>query len=336
MPTIKNNGFKNSIDLFDYDEKEVVEKRMKNIDDCVPYKNTPSITWINIDRVPPLSFLEQLQLGFDLHPVIIEDIVGPDQRPKAEILDNYIYAVFRMLTINEESKKIVKEQVSLVLSDKFLMTFQQNIVGDTFEPVRNLIRKPGTRIRKLGTDYLAYELINSVVENYFKILEYFSDKIEKLEKDIITNPTNRNLNSIHSLKRQLISFRKSVWPLREVIGILERGESVLIKKSTRIYFRDSSERLIQIIDSVESYRDILSGLLDVYLSGISNRTNSVVKVLTIITTIFMPLSFLAGFYGMNFEFLPGLHSHYGPLVISGTMITVMMIMLAYFKQKEWL
>ncbi len=326
----------NLISIIDYDTHELVEKQTDSLSECVYYKDTPSVTWIDIDNVPPMTFLEELKLGFNLHPVVVEDILNINQRPKIEILEDYISVIFKMMMVKDQGKRIVSEQVSLVISDKFILTFQQGVRGDTFERVRDLLRKQGTRIRSLGTDYLAYELIDSVVQNYFKILENLSERIEFLEKEVVKTPTPKVLNSIYQLKREVLHVRKSVWPLREVVSIMERGDSPLIKKGTRIYLRDIYERLIQIIDGLETYRDILSGLLDVYLSVSSNRTNAIMKVLTIITTIFMPLSFLAGFYGMNFVHLPGLTSPYGPIFITILMLLVLMVMLLYFNRKKWL
>ncbi|OGH64727.1 MAG: magnesium and cobalt transport protein CorA [Candidatus Magasanikbacteria bacterium RIFCSPHIGHO2_02_FULL_47_14] len=326
----------NAITIIDYDAHKLVEKQTDSLSECIYYKDTPSVTWINIDNVPPVTFLEELKLGFNLHPVVIDDILNINQRPKIEILDDYISIIFKMMIVKEQGKKIVSEQVSLVISDKFILTFQQGIRGDTFERVRELLRKQGTRIRTLGTDYLAYELIDSVVQNYFKILENLSERIEFLEKEVVKTPTPKVLNSIYQLKREVLQVRRSVWPLREVVNIMERGESPLVKKGTRIYLRDIYERLIQVIDGLETYRDILSGLLDVYLSVSSNRTNTIMKVLTIITTIFMPLSFLTGFYGMNFVHLPGLVSPYGPLYITAVMFFVLLVMLFYFKKRKWL
>jgi magnesium transporter len=327
----------NNIEVFDYDQKQIIEKKINNIDECVAFKNTPSITWINIDKAPPISFLKELRLGFDLHPVVVEDILNSNQRPKVEFLDNYIFLTFRMMRLGEKGKKFTTEQISLILSDKYLMTFQQGIKGDTFEPVRKIIRQPGARLRSLGTDYLCYELINSVINGYFEIIEDFNERIEKLEKDIISQTSgNTVVNSIHSLKRQLFNLRRAIWPLREAVSVMERSDTALIKKTTRIYLRDSYERLVQIIDTIEIYRDILSGLLDLHLSTLSNRTNSVMKVLTMIATIFMPLSFLAGFYGMNFQNLPGLTSPFGPVAITIVMGAIFISMLFYFKSKKWL
>ena len=326
----------NDIDVFDYDEAHVEEKTAKDIKECFKYKDTDTVTWLNIDQVPPISFLQELRLGFDLHPVVVDDILNMNQRPKAEILDNYVFLAMKMFVLDPDKKKIVPEQISMVVSQKFLITFQQGIKGDTFEPVRRLLRQAGTRIRALGTDYLCYELIHSSVDNYFRILENFGDRIEKTEEELTGRHTTRVVQRIHRMKREILELRKSVWPLRELTNALEQAQMPLIRRGTKIYFRDISERLIQVIDTIETYRDTLSGLMDLHISTASNRTNAVIKVLTIITTLFMPLSFLAGFYGMNFEHLPGLASPFGPILLVLAMLAVAAGMLYFFRKKGWI
>lgn len=326
---------KNNIYLFDYDINSLEERNVANINECIPYKDTKTVTWINIDQVPPISFLNDIQLGFNLHPVVVEDILNLNQRPKVEELLDYTFLALKMFTFNKKTNEIVSEQISIILANNFLITFQQGIKGDDFESIRKSLRQDKSRIRSLGTDYLCYELVGSIVSNYFNVLEEFSSYIERLEKEMIQRPTPNTLNRIYHLKRQILEFRKSIWPLREVIHILERGQSSLIQDSTKIYLRDIYESLIQIVDVIETYRDILSGMLDVYLSSISNKTNSTMKVLTIITTIFMPISFLAGFFGMNFRYLPGLDSHWAPLFITLGMAMIFTTMLIFFKTKKW-
>ncbi|MBI5222181.1 MAG: magnesium/cobalt transporter CorA [Candidatus Magasanikbacteria bacterium] len=348
MPTQAKQNKKRSqdnlISVMDYSETRLEEKKTHDLSECVRYKNTPEVTWINIENVPPLSFLSELGLGFDLHPVIMEDIIDPKQRPKIEILSDYIYLVLKMLTVpagrqapgKVGSQSFVSEQVSIVMADKFVLTFQQGVRGDAFDHARELIRKEKTRIRSLGTDYLVYELIDDIVNNYFRILEDFGEKIESLEAELVKNPSQQTLRSIYSLKREILSLRKAIWPLREVVDILERGDSPLIKKSTRIYLRDIYDRVVQAIDTMETYRDMTSGMLDIYLSSLSNRMNSVIKVLTIIATIFMPLTFLAGLYGMNFRYMPGLDSPSGFWAMTAVMLVVFWGMIIYFKKKGWL
>ena len=325
----------NQVTIMDYSGAHLEEKRTGDLAECIPYKDTETVTWINIDNVPPLGFIKELGLGFDLHPVILEDITSINQRPKIEILDDYIYLTFKMLTVDRKDR-VSSEQVSMIVAGKFVITFQQGVEGDTFEVVRNLIRKEKTRIRTGNTDYLAYELIASVVESYFEILESFGERIEELEDKLMVKTSSKMLKVIHNLKRDIISLRRSVWPLREVVNILERGDTHLVKKNTKIYLRDLYDRMVQVVDTMESYREILSGMLDIYLSSVNNRMNAVIKVLTIITTIFMPLSFLAGVYGMNFKFMPGLNSIFGFPTIVLFMFSVFLMMLLYFWRKEWI
>lgn len=341
MPTTKTPRQRtlkdNLISVLDYSETHLEEKETHDLAECVRYKNTPEVTWINIDNVPPLNFLSELGLGFDLHPVILEDIVNPNQRPKIEILDDYIYLVLKMLTPDKAGKHVfVSEQVSIIMASKFVITLQQGVRGDAFDHPRELIRKEKTRIRSLGTDYLTYELIDGIVNNYFKVLEDFGERIEDLETELIKNPNQKTLRSIYALKREVLGLRKAIWPLREVVDILERGDSRLIKKETRIYLRDIYDRVVQAMDTLETYRDMASGMLDIYLSSVSNRLNSVMKILTIITTIFMPLSFLAGLYGMNFRYMPGLDSPIGFDMMVGVMAMVFVGMLLFFRKKGWL
>lgn len=337
MPSkIKTVNKNNSITIIDYNEKKLIDKKIKRIEDCLPYKDTDTVTWINIDNVPPLNFLQQLRLGFDLHPVIIEDIMNVKQRPKIELMDNYIYLVFKMLTLEEKTNQTVSEQISLIISHKFIITFQQGLEGDTFAPVRKLIHNDDEIIRNKGTDYLAAKLIDSVVFNYFNVIEKVNEKIDLVEHEVINHNSPKAVKNIHQAKREIMTLRKLIWPLREIINILEKYESLIIKKPTKIYFRDIYERLTQIIDNLETSRDTLSGILDIHLSSVSNRTNEVMKILTIITTIFMPLSFIAGFYGMNFRYLPGIENPLGPIFISVLIISIGTIMVLFFRGKKWL
>jgi len=320
----------------DYKGSHFEEKTVSTIEECTPYKHTDTVTWINVDNVPPLKFLNEVSLGFDLHPVIIDDIVNVNQRPKLEILDDYIYLVVKMLRYDEKTKKVVPEQVSLVIEAKFVLTFQQGVDGDVFGPLRERIRNDKSRIRNLGTDYLGYTLLDAIVDNYFQVLEIYEDQVEELENDVTSNPSTKTLQKIDKIKREIINIRKMVWPLREVISNLERGETSLIKKSTRIYLRDIYDHIVQVIDSIETLRDLLASMMDIYLSSVSNRTNSVMKVLTVITTIFMPLSFLAGLYGMNFTHMPLLSHPYGFNFMVGLMLLVVITMFLSFLRRKWL
>lgn len=326
---------KTKIAILDYDELHVQEKEAKTADECLPFKDEPTVTWINVDGLHQVEVLEKLGEGFGLHPLVLEDILNTDQRPKMEDYGDYMYIVLKMLSWNEKSDETEAEQISIILGETFVITFQEK-EGDVFDPIRQRIKDNKGRIRKMGTDYLAYTLLDSIVDNYFIILEKLGEKIEFLEEELVTNPTPKTLQTLHHLKREMIFLRKSVWPLREVISGLERGESPLIKEATRIYLRDVYDHTIQVIDTVETFRDMLSGMLDIYLSSISNRMNAVMKVLTIIATIFMPLTFIAGIYGMNFQYMPELGWRWGYPMVLLIMLATGVFMLIAFRRKKWL
>jgi magnesium transporter len=323
------------ITIMDYDETQFQVRETETLEECYPFKDRPTIIWINIDGIHEIETLEKLGDCFGLHPLTLEDILNTDQRPKIEDYGEYIFIVLKMLYPDDETGEILAEQVSLVLGKNFVISFQER-EGDIFNSVRERIRSGKGRIRKMGADYLVYSLLDSIVDNYFIILEKLGERIELLEEKLITNPVPETINLIHKLKREMIFLRRSVWPLREVIGSIERGESSLIKGSTNIYLRDVYDHTIQVIDTIETFRDILSGMLDIYLSSVSNRLNAVMKVLTIIATIFMPLTFIAGIYGMNFKYMPELEWRLGYPVILLAMVSIGVLMLVSFRKKKWL
>lgn len=324
---------KTRIEFFDFDETHFQAKVVQNIDECFPLKDTASVTWINIDGLHDIETIEKIGNHFDIHHLILEDILQTGQRPKFEDFGNYIYIVLRMFSY-ENDDHIKEEQISIILGANFVISFQEDI-GDVFDPLRERIRSGRFQIKKRKSDYLAYSLIDAVVDNYFIILEKLGEKIETLEEEVLDNPKPDTLQSIHQLKRKLISLRKSIWPLREVISRLERGESSLFGESTIVYLKDVHDHTIQVIDTIETFRDMTSGMLDIYLSSMSNRMNEVMKVLTIIATIFIPLTFIVGIYGMNFEFMPELKWHLGYPLIWSIMIIVALGMMLYFHRKKW-
>jgi magnesium transporter len=326
---------KAKITIIDYDESHFQEKEAKTVEECFPFKDEPTNTWINIDGLHDIEIIEKIGKHFDVHPLILEDIVHTGQRPKMEDFETYIYIVLKMLYFNENENEIKSEQISLILSKNAVISFQES-EGDVFNPVRERIRNGKGRIRKMGSDYLAYALMDAIVDNYFIILEKLGEKIEVLEEELITNPIPETLHMIHNLKREMIFLRKSVWPLREVVSGMERGESSLIMGSTTIYFRDVYDHTIQVIDTIETFRDMLSGMLDIYLSSLSNKMNEVMKVLTIIATIFIPLTFIAGVYGMNFEYMPELSWQWGYPAVWVVIIIIGISMVLYFRRRGWL
>jgi magnesium transporter len=323
------------ITIMDYDETNLEEKEAKTIEESYPFKDKPTVTWINIDGLHEVEIIEKLGSHFGLHPLLLEDILNTDQRPKMEDYGDYIFVVLKMLYPGENKDEIEAEQVSLILGSNFVISLQES-EGDVFNPIRDRIRKNKGRIRKAGADYLAYALLDAIVDNYFLILENVGEKIEDTEQQLAANPSPETLQYIRELKSEMIFLRKSIWPLRELISGLERGESTLIHESTGAYLRDVYDHTIQVIDTVESYRDMISGMVDIYLSSISNKMNEVMKVLTIFASIFIPLTFVAGVYGMNFEFMPELTWRWGYFAFLGFMALVGITLVVYFKRKRWL
>ena len=326
---------KTRIRILDYNEAQFEEKEAKTVEECFPFKDKPTVTWINIDGIHQVDIIEKLGSYFGLHPLLLEDILNTEQRPKMEDFGDYIFVVLKMLYPGDNKEDTEAEQVSLIFGSNFVISFQER-EGDVFDPLRDRIRKHKGRIRQAGSDYLAYALLDAIVDNYFLILENVGEKIEDTEQRLATNPNPETLMFIHELKKEMIFLRKSIWPLREVISGLERCESPLIHESTGTYLRDVYDHTIQIIDTVESFRDMISGMLDIYLSSISNKMNAVMKVLTIFASIFIPLTFFAGVYGMNFNYLPELEWRWGYFGFWGVVILAAGSMVFYFKRKKWL
>jgi magnesium transporter len=323
------------ITVLDFDETQFQEKDIKKVEECFSFKETSTVTWINVDGIHDIENIEKIGKHFGIHPLVQEDIVHTEQRPKMEEFEDYIYIVLKMMSYNEENKQTVAEQVSLILGKSYVISFQER-QGDIFDSVRERIRNDKGRIRKMGADYLAYSLLDTIVDYYFVVLEKLGDRVEELEDELVSHPRPEDLQEVHRLKREMIFLRKSVWPLREVINGLERLESSLIEESTKIYLRDVYDHSIQIMDIVETNRDMLSGMHDTYLSSISNRMNEIMKVLTIIATIFIPLTFIAGVYGMNFQFMPELGWKWGYFAVWAVFVSVVFLMVVFFRKRKWL
>jgi magnesium transporter len=323
------------ISIMDYIISKYEEKEIKKVEDCFPFKRKPSITWINVDGLHDVQLIEKLGNCYDIHPLVLEDIANTDQRPKMEDFDDYIFFVLKMLYIDDKNQEIRSEQVSLILGKNYVISFQER-VGDVFNSVRERIRKGKGRIRKMSADYLAYSLIDAIIDNYFIILEGIGEKVENIEQDVLSNPEPEILQQIYTLKREMIYLRKSVWPFREVINGLLRDESNLIKKDTHIYLRDLYDHTIQVIDTIETFRDMISGMLDIYMSSVNNKMNEVMKVLTIFAAIFIPLTFIAGVYGMNFQYMPELSLPWAYPAVWSVIILVGVSLFIYFKHKKWI
>lgn len=323
------------LNMLEYSKDFYWKKELNNIEQCFRPEREDSIKWVNIEGIHDVSIIEKIGKQFNLHPLMLEDILNTGQRPKIDDYDDYILVVLKMIYTNEELKEIVSEQISIVLAGNYVFTFQE-FKGDVFDQIRQRIETGKGNIRKLGADYLVYALIDAIVDSYFFILEQVGDYSEEIEHRLMEEPKKEVLQNIYKLKREMIYLNNSIWPLREVVGNLTRAESVLIKQNTALYLRDVYDHIIQIIDIIESYRDITSGMLDTYLSSIGNKTNDVMKVLTIFSTMFIPLTFLAGIYGMNFKYFPELEWKWAYPVFWTLTLIIITFMIGYFRRKRWL
>jgi len=322
------------VTVFDYDGTHCDQWQPQDLEEIVPLKDSPTVSWINVDGIHDVQIVERIGQLFGIHPLIQEDIVHAGQRPKMEDMSDHIYIVLKMLEGQDSEREVDWEQLSMIIGPNFLITFQER-EGDIFDPVRQRITEDKGKIRKVGADYLAYALLDLVVDHYFVVLERLGDKIEVLEEEIIGQSGPEVLNKINHLKRATLTMRRSVWPLREVISNMQRLESDLIKETTKPYLKDVYDHTIQIVDTVETFRDMLSGMVEIYMSNLSNRMNEVMKVLTMIATIFIPLTFIVGVYGMNFQYMPELHWRYGYAAVWIVMLIIAYGMVSYFRKRKW-
>ena len=323
------------ITLIDYDAGQMTERQVESIAETYPFRDTATGTWINIDGLHDMAPIQAIGEHFGIHPLTLEDIVNTAQRPKLEIFDDYLYIVLKMLSFDPAAGTVKVEQVSIVLGRNVLFSFQEK-PGDVFEMVRDRLRRGKARIRQTGCDYLAYALIDAVVDHYYLVLEQIAEEAEQIEQALLNAPDKNMMHRLHHLKRELILLRKQIWPLREVLASMIRGESALIRDTTVMFLRDVYDHAVQVIDTVESLRDALSGLLDLYLSTLSQRMNEVMKVLTIIATLFIPLTFLAGIYGMNFKYMPELEWPWGYAAFWALIVILAGAMVFFFRKRRWL
>ena len=337
--TLVYTGSKTENELFieciDYSADHLEIKEHKNVSEVLHYKSTPSNTWININGLNHIDAIESIGEHYQISPLILEDIVNTSQRPKIDVYDHYIFVSLKMIYYNKE-ENIVVEQVSLILGDNYVLSFQET-EGDVFESLRERMNNVKGRLRTLGSDYLFYALFDSVVDHYYKVTETMSNKIEDLEDDLFLGTTSDiTTQQIQLLKKELLKIRRSISPLREIINRIENSDHKLVDKRNLQYFMDVYDHIIQLSDSIDIYREMIWGLMDMYMTSISNKMNEVMKVLTIIATIFIPLTFIAGIYGMNFDHMPELHYKNGYYVVWGVIILIFIAMILYFKRKKWL
>jgi len=322
------------IEAFDYTKDKCVVKELTDVQECFEFEKG-SITWININGLNHVDAIEKIGDHYELHPLVLEDIVNISQRPKIDEYDDYLFIVLKMLYY-DANEKIVSEQVSFILGDEYVLSFQES-EGDVFDEVRDRITQAKGRVRSMPADYLLYVLIDAIVDHYFSVIETLGNKIEDFETEIFSgNVADDVSQNIQNLKREILRVRRAIFPLREVINRIEKNESDLIHKKTITYYRDIYDHLIQVSENIDIYREMIWSLMDMYMTTISNKMNEVMKVLTIMASIFIPLTFIAGIYGMNFDYIPELKYKYSYFILWGVMITLFVGMLFYFKRKKWL
>lgn len=322
------------ITVIEYNGSHFEEREVAHPSEILPLKPAPIVTWINVDAVHDTPLLTEFGEAFKLHPLLLEDILNTDQRPKCDIMDDTLYVILKMFEFDAVAQKVLTEQVSIVIGRNYVITFQED-VGNEFDALRERLRASHMRIRSHDAGYLAYSLIDTVVDHYFLALEQVGECLENLEDKITVRPRPRILQKLHHFRRELIFLRKHIWPVREVVSTLQRNDAGLLSDQTLTYLRDVHDHAIQVMDTLEAYRDLLVSIQDLYHSVNSNRMNEIMKVLTIISTIFIPLTFIVGVYGMNFKYMPELQSPWGYPTVWAVMLLVAIGMLSYFKRQKW-
>jgi len=332
------------VTVHDFDESHYISKDIKTLGEAEKYLQSKSKTWIQVRGLHDVEKLQPIWKHFNLHPLVEEDIVSINQRPKVEPYDDYIFVVLRLINhtkLNTGDRKSINEQVSIVLGKNYVLTFQESD-APIFTPITKRLEVEGTRLRRLGPDYLAYALIDCIVDHYFASLDTIDETIEQIEAEVIENPQKQHLQHIHSLRSELMAFRKSVWSLRDGLNSLLRDESPLVSTEVKLFTRDVYDHLVQVIETLENSREMVYSLYDMYMSNLSNKMNEVMKVLTIIATIFIPLTFIAGIYGMNFNpetspwNMPELNWYWGYPFSLMLMILMVAAMVIFFRRKKWL
>ena len=323
------------LNLISYNLTELKEAKGITLAECLPQSLTNGVTWVNVVGLQNIDLIKEIGQHYCLHPLVMEDILNTAQRSKVEEFDQYVFVVLKLVNWNPAKNLFNTQQISMVFGTNFLLSFLEEPY-DGVTAIAERIRHCQGRIREHNADYLAYTLIDSVIDQYFVVLEGIGEQIENTEETIMKTPTREKANIIYRLKRQMIMFRKAVWPAREVVNNLLRTNEALISAPTLPYLRDVYDHTVQVIDTIETYRDMLGGILDIYLSSLTNRINEVMKVLTIIATIFIPLTFIASLYGMNFVDMPELHWRYGYPAVLGVMAINAILMMIYFRKKKWI
>ena len=325
------------IEMITYDAGSATSVTPRHLHDCACFDEGPQVHWINIDGLHDMGIVNQAAQVFAIHPLVVEDIVHTGQRPKMEELkDGNLFVSVKMLTYNEDERRVEDEQVSFILGRHYLLSFQERSGGDVFDEVRKRIQGQKGRICTQGPDYLMYALLDAIVDHYFVVLERMGEDIEEVEEKLLARPRPEHLEALHDLRREALYLRRFIFPLREVVARLEKGGSSRIHENTAFYLRDLYDHTIQVMDTVETFRDMLASMVELYLSNISLKMNEIVKVLAMFTALFTPLTFLAGIYGMNFKHMPELEWQYGYLLLWVVMLAIAGGMFVFFKRKKWM
>jgi len=325
-----------SIHLIRYSINDCQQIKVSAFSELPLSASSEEVSWLHIQGLQDIQLMEQIAAQFHLHPLTVEDILNVEQRPKIEEFEHYIFITLKAIRQPDPHKNFISKNLSLVIGKDFVLSFQDEHT-DLFNQIQNRIcRHPDQWVKKGGSDYLAYRLLDTIVDSYFFILDKMNDQLEKIENIIITNPTKQNARGLYQLKNRVLTIRKIIWPLREVLNHLFSTEGSLISASTKIYIRDIQDHLGQAMDIIETFRDMLSNLLDVFLSYLSYRMNEIMKILTIITTIFIPITFITSLFGMNFKYMPELTWRWSYPTVLGIMLVIVMLMLYYYRRKKWL
>lgn len=329
--------YKDDVEITNIIYNEEIHKvhKTNKIEECFSKDEKDNTIWLNVEGLQDIDVIQKIGTEFKLHPLMLEDILYTGQRAKLDDYDNYLFIVLKMLIYDKASKALKAEQISLVLINNRVISFQERNLG-IFDNVAARLKSAKGNIRKLKADYLFYALVDAIVDSYFRVIENLGDEIDEIEDELINEPGQDVLQKIHKLKKDMLFLRNCIWPLREVVSEMVRSDNSYFTQNTIVYLRDVYDHIVQIIDTIEVYRDMLSGMLDTYLSSISNKTNDVMKVLTIISTIFIPITFLAGVYGMNFDNIPEIHFPYGYEAFWIISVIITILLIRYFKKKKWL
>jgi magnesium transporter len=312
-----------------------VQESVESADGLAALRDAEGLLWLDVNGIHDVELIGRIGQVFGLHPLLLEDVVNAHQRPKFEAHGEHLFLVLKMLQRNEATGAVEMEQVSVVIGAGFVLTFQEQ-ERDTFDPVRHRLSDPTTKLRQHGSDFLAYALVDTIVDNYFAVLESTGDQIEELEDLLVESPDPETLRDVYRVKRSLVELRRVVWPLRDALAIMGRGDTPLIQGTTLPYLRDVQDHTLRVIDTIETFRDMSATLVEMYMSGSSHRLNDVMRVLTVIATIFIPLTFMVGVYGMNFDVLPELHWPWAYPALWVAMMAVAVGMLAFFRRRGWI